>query len=206
MTRPSGPDAATSGRRAFLAGAAVAGGALLATGPGPRGRPAAAQVDADRSFLAFAAGVELVLVAAYEAVLELLPEDLVPVAEVHLGHHREHAEALAELAGGEAPDEADPAILAALAPAIEELTGAGSSLRFAKDLEERILATYVAAVATLQSADAIVLASSIVPVEAAHAVVLADLVEASLDETFPTGAFGPADPALGFSATVPPGP
>lgn len=160
----------------------------------------------DAPFLTFAAGVEQVLVAAYEAVIELLPEDLVPVAEVHLGHHRKHAAALAELAGDGTPGEPDPGTLAALAPAIEELSGAGGSLRFAKELEDRIVATYVAAMAGLETAEAVALVASIVPVEAAHAVALADLVEADLDATFPTGAFGAVDPALGFGAVAAPGP
>jgi len=168
--------------------------------------PASVAQAADRSFAASAAALEQVLVAAYEVVVGLLPDDLVPVAEVHLGHHRAHAEALAELAGDDRPGDPDPAVMAALAPVLEDLSGVGASLRLAKDLEERIVATYVAALATLESPEAIALAASIAPVESAHAVVLGDLVDLGLDAGFPTGAFEPTDPSLGLAATPGAGP
>lgn len=152
----------------------------------------------DGRFGAFAESVELALVAAYEAIIPLLSDELVPVAEICLGHHRQHARAMAELAGDVATGEPDPVLLEALAPQLAELAGSGSALRFAKDLEERVVATYVAAMGRLEQAEAFELTATITPVEASHAVMLAELVDGTTEDLFPTGAFEPADPLLGF--------
>ncbi|MFP5321122.1 MAG: ferritin-like domain-containing protein [Acidimicrobiia bacterium] len=152
----------------------------------------------DGRFAAFAESVELVLVAVYEAILPLLSDELVPMAEICLGHHRQHAQAMAELAGEAATGEPDPVLLEALTPQIAELSGSGSALRFAKDLEERMGATYVSALGRLEQPEAVTLAATIAPVEASHAVTLADLVDGTTEDLFPTGAFAPTDPLLGF--------
>lgn len=164
--------------------------------PPPALGSAAQQVD--RRFAAFAESVELVLVAAYDAILPLLSDELVPVAEICLGHHRQHAEALADLAGDAATGEPDPVLLEALTPQLAELGGPGSALRFAKDLEERMVATYVAALGRLEQPEVVALAATVAPVEASHAVMLAELFDGTSEDRFPTGAFEPTDPLLGF--------
>ena len=156
----------------------------------------------DAGVAAVAESIELALVAAYEAIIPILSRELVPVAETHLSHHREHADSFAEVAGDAATGEADAAVLAAITPALEQLAGSGISLRFVKDLEERAVATYVAALATVDDTPTIALLATIAPVEASHAVTLADLVDAGLDASFPTGAFEATDPALGFGPTA----
>lgn len=166
----------------------------------PTPRSLAQAPDADVA--ARAESIELVLVAAYEAVIAVLSEELVPVAETHLAHHRQHAEAFAEVAGDAATGEADPGLLAEITPALENLAGSGTSLRFLQDLEERVVATYVSAAGGVDDAPTITLLATITPVEASHAVALADLVDASLDASFPTGAFEPTDAALGFGPTA----
>lgn len=193
-------------RRAFLRRAAV-GGALAVVGPAtlPLGRflpLAGAQAGGDAGLAAFAESVELVAVRAYEAGVELLSDDLAPVLQTFIGHHQEHADAWAAVAGGAATGQPNALLLEALTPAIESFSTQNEVLRFARDLENQLSVTCGHLVGALQEADAITAAATIHPVESAHAAALSYELAEGADAWFPFGAVESADLALGIDPGV----
>jgi len=173
--------------------------AVLALPIAPLRRQAAAQSLDEGTFAAFAESVELALARAYRRVAELSGEGLLPLVDTHRLHHEEHAEAYAELAGGAATGRANPTLLEALAPGLDELSSQFEALTFARTLEDQVAATYAWAAARLERAEAAGVVCSILAVEATHATTLRSLLEEALDASFPGGAFEPADVAVGFA-------
>jgi rubrerythrin len=189
-------------RRSFLRRAGV-GVAVVAVGPVlvpvDRFLPAAgAQTGGDPALAAFAESVELVAVAAYEAGVELLSDDLVPVLQTFIGHHEEHAEIWAEVAGEAATGEPNAALLVALTPAIEAFDSQGDVLRFARDLENQLSVTCGYLLTVLQDADAVAAVATIHPVESSHAATLSYELAEGPAAWFPFGALESADVALGL--------
>lgn len=158
------------------------------------------------AFAAFAVGVELALVAAYDSLLDRVGDEVAPLLETYRAHHREHAEVLAELAGSSAPPGPDPALVEGLTPRIDQISGQTDALVLARELEDRMAATYAHALTRLEDADAAGEVASVLSVEAAHGAALATLLEEALDARFPDGAFETTDLTRGFDpAAVPPG-
>ena len=171
----------------------------------PLGRflpPAGAQARGDAGLAAFAESVELVAVRAYEAGVELLSDDLAPVLQTFIGHHQEHADAWAALAGGAATGQPNALLLEALTPAIESFSTQNEVLRFARDLENQLSVTCGHLVGALQEADAITAAATIHPVESAHAAALSYELGEGADAWFPFGAVESADLVLGIDPGV----
>lgn len=190
------------GRRAFLRKAAV-GGAAVAFGsalvpvqsllPG-----AGAQGLTDVDIAVFAESVELAAVAAYTAGAPLLSPEVLPVAELFLGHHQEHAAAFASLAGDAATGAPNAALVAALTPTIEGLSDEAGVLAFAKAVENQAVATYAFALTALTLPEAAAGTATILPVESAHAAALSLALGEGPDAWFPNGAFESADIADGI--------
>ena len=209
MRHPTGPTterAAPTPRRTFLR-RATSGALVVAIGPAlvPAGRflPAAgAQATGDAALAAFAESIELVAVAAYEAGAELLSDDLAPVLRTFAGHHAEHAEAWAELAGDRATGEPNPALLEALAPTIEGFGTQNEVLRFARDLENQLSVTCGHLLSVLEDAGAATAAATILPVEASHAAALSYELQEGLDAAFPFGPVESADLLFGLDPAV----
>jgi len=158
------------------------------------------------AFAGFAAGVELAVVAAYDSLLDRVGDEVAPLLETYRAHHREHAELLAELAGDSAPQDPDPAVVGSLAPRIADLSGQADSLVLARELEDRMAATYAHALTRLEDRGAAGEVATVLAAEAAHAATLGDVLEEGLDAGFPDGAFQTTDLTRGFDpAAVPPG-
>lgn len=185
------PALASIGRRSFLS-------RFAPTAPGQQ-----LAVDA---FAGFAAGVELALVAAYDSLLDRVGEEVGPLLETYRAHHREHAELLVQTAGSSAPRDPDAAITASLTPRIADLSGQAAALVLARELEDRMAATYAHALTRLEDRDAAGAVASVLAVEAGHGAALGALLEDGLDARFPDGAFETTDLTRGFDpAAVPPG-
>ncbi len=192
-----------AGRRAFLKKAAI-GGAAITVGsalvpihsllPG-----AGAQELDDTTIAVFAESVELAAVEAYKAGAPLLSAEILPVAELFLSHHEEHAGAFAALAGDAATGEPNAALLEALMPTISGLSDEAGVLAFAKDVENQAAATYAFALTALQSVEAAQGTATILPVETAHAAALSLALGEGPDMWFPNGAFESADIAQGIN-------
>lgn len=200
------PACAFRGRRTFLrrataAGAAVAVGPVLV--PARRFLPAAAaQASPDAGLAAFAESVELVAVAAYEIGLELLSEDLAPLLQTFSGHHEGHAAAYATVAGDAATGQPNAALLEALTPAIEAFDSQNDVLRFARDLENQLSATWGHLLTVVEDRDAATTTATILPVEASHAATLSYELQEGPAAWFPFGALESADLAVGIDPAV----
>lgn len=205
MPAPHRP-AATSSRRSFLAlgaaGAAAATAApLLLPVEGLLPRAAAQQLDG-AGFAAFAESVELAVVEAYGRIVELLSSDLAAVAQGFADHHREHADAFADLAGDDATGQANARLLEALAPRLEDLGTQNAALVLAKETENQVVATYAWALGQLADDAAASLVATILPAESAHAATLGDVLGEGIAGAFPFGAFESADIANGLDPGV----
>lgn len=195
-----------AGRRSFLkrvaaGGAALSFGSALVPVSGLLSAAGAQRFD-DAAIAAFAESVELSLVAAYEAGVPFLSSELTPVAETFMGHHREHAEVFAELAGDEASGQPNTALMGALAPGIDSLAGTNDVLLFAKTLENQAVATYGYTLTAIEGTEVVTATASILPIESAHAAALSFALGEGPDAWFPFGAFESPDIANGLDPAV----
>jgi hypothetical protein len=216
-------------RRRFVrnAGLAGVGGALLTTMGGSLlpsfgglAGVAGAQGLTDTVIAGYAQSVELAAVAAYTAAAPALKGDPLAVATLFLGHHQQHADAFGKVAGDDARPEANPKLVAAVTPTLETVAAgvadgkAGSEaltaavLEFARVLENQAAYTYAAALTALSDPAYAAATSTILPIEAQHATVLAIALGKGTDDMFPTGAFEAAtfgdgtDPKAGLDPAV----
>ncbi len=200
-------DAARGSRRSFIkkTGIAGVGGTLLATGGGlfvPKlaGVAGAQGGLTDTQIAGYAQSVELAAVAAYTAAAPALEGDVLAVASLFLSHHQDHADAFGAVAGDDARPEPNAALVEAVTPTLttvgdavaagetgDELTAA--VLQFAKVLENQAAYTYAAALTLLTDPAYAAATSTILPIEAQHATVLALALGEGPDQWFPTGAF-----------------
>jgi hypothetical protein len=170
-----------AGRRRFLVGTAVGGVAFAAvagglTLPGFAGTAHAQAAPSAADLALFAASVELVAVAAYDTAAKsglVKTKAVGDAAVLFMGHHKEHANAFARVAGKQPGDiKPNPKLLADVQKAAGGLKSEKDVLTFAMGLENEASATYLFALGVLSDTAAIGLMSSVLPVESGHAVVL----------------------------------
>jgi hypothetical protein len=212
-------------RRSFVkkAGLAGVGGSLLTIGGGlvpftKLAGLAAAQDGGltDTVIAGYAQSVELAAVAAYTAAAPALKGDPLAVAQLFLSHHQDHADAFGAVAGDDARPEPNEKLVAAVTPtltAVSDAVKAGTDvttdvLKFAMTVENQAAYTYAAALTLLNDPAYAAATSTILPIEAQHATVIALALGEGPDEWFPTGAFESAalgdgtDPKAGFDPAV----
>jgi hypothetical protein len=167
-------------RRRFLVGATVGGAALAVTAstiqlPGFRG-VAGAQTPSAKDLAIYAASVELVAVKAYDVAAKsglVTTKAVGDAALAFMGHHKEHANAFARIAGKQPTEiKENPKLLAEVVALTGGLKSEKDVLKLAFDLENEAAATYLFALGVLEDMPAIGLMSSVLPIETAHAVVL----------------------------------
>jgi len=163
---------------------------------------AGAQGSGDEDLAAFAESIERFVVDVYEVGIDLVSEELAPLLQTFRGHHQEHADAWAELAGSAATGEANAVLLEALTPAIEGLSTQNEVLRFVRDLENQLSVTCGHLLTRLDDAAGVATTASILPIEASHAAELGYELQEGLDAWFPHGSYEVADIALGFDPNV----
>lgn len=151
----------------------------------------------DETIVRFAASVELAAVAAYELGIEgrRLNSAATQSARVFAGHHADHAEALRCLVG-DAPGDPNAALVAALAPQIQGAANETEVVAVFRSIEAGAAATYFAALGELATPAVAGAASTILPVEAQHEVVWAQVLGEPITEYVPAfqqaeGAFTP---------------
>jgi hypothetical protein len=149
----------------------------------------------DLTIAVFAEQVELAAVAAYEAAAGtgLLDPTATEVGTLFASHHGDHAGAFASFAGDDATGIPNQAILDAFAPMIEAAADQAALLDIAFQLEQGAASTYHFALGVL-GADAAAAVSTILPIEAQHAVVLGQFLQKPIDEWMPP--FETSDTAL----------
>ncbi len=201
LHRGEGRRVMAASRRRFLQGAGL-GGLALSIGPAllPVSRlwsPAFAQESGDAGIAAFAESVELAAVEAYMAAAasgKVTTPAVGEAATTFAGHHQEHAAAFGGAAGDAATGEPNPGLLEEVGGQLEGAADEPAVLEIAFSLENAAAATYLFALGALESAEALQLTASILPVESQHAVVLGSVLEKQPTEYVPS--FETQDAAL----------
>jgi len=139
----------------------------------------AADLD-DATIAAFAASIEYTAVAAYKAAAasgKVTTPAVAAAATMFAGHHKEHGDSFQAASGGKiAKDATNPKLLDALSGQLSRAADEKAVVKIAYDTENAAAATYLFALGALHSADALKLTASILPIESAHAVVLAGVL------------------------------
>ncbi len=172
-----------------------------------RARRSAAGLD-DQTIAGYAQSVELAAVAAYTAAAPVLSAGTLPVAQLFMKHHQQHADAFGAVAGSKAVTAPNKTLIAAVTPLLQKITDEMGALEFAFVLEGQAAYTYAAALTLLQDPAYAAATATILPIEAQHQVVLGLALGKDVTAVFPTGAFESAslgdgtDPLKGLDPAV----
>ena len=175
-------------RRGFLTGAGLAlgsaSGVFLAACGGGDGAGAGGEQERDIAILDHALALELTAIAAYRRAAEPLGGEALEAFEAFLIQEQEHADALTKAIkqlGGTAS--ADRARLD-----YPDLGSRRQALAFAADLENVLIAAYLAAVQRLSASNLRAIAGEIASVEAGHlAVISGELGRPQAPDAFVSG-------------------
>ena len=114
-----------------------------------RSRRSAAGLD-DQTIAGYAQSVELAAVAAYTAAAPVLSAGTLPVAQLFMTHHQQHADAFGAVAGSKAVTAPNKSLIDAVTPALQAIKDEMGALEFAFMLENQAAYTYAAALTLLQ--------------------------------------------------------
>jgi hypothetical protein len=162
----------------------------------------------DQTIAAYAQSVELAAVAAYTAAAPVLSSGTLPVAQLFMTHHQQHADAFGAVAGAKAVSAPNRTLIAAVSPTLQAIKDEMGALEFAFTLEGQAAYTYAAALTLLQDPAYAAATATILPIEAQHQVVLGLALGKDVTAVFPTGAFESAslgdgtDPLKGLDPAV----
>lgn len=186
-------------RRAFLGGSLAIGGAAAAVFGPLAGAAAAADATtttaapkppqaADLPLLAFAQSLELAAVQVYAAAAATgkLAPGVVTVATTFARHHREHAQAIAGLAGKAATGVANPKLVKEYGDKVTAAKSQDDILTIAYQLETAAASTYAYALSAILGTNPAATIASIQPIEARHAVVLGQALGRPLIDLAPS--------------------
>lgn len=184
-------ETARASRRRLGAGTALFGAALatplLIGGVAHASTPKAATDD--MAIAGFAQSVELAAVAAYAMAAPLLSPATLPVAQLFMSHHQQHADAFGAVASDKKATGPNQKLVTALTPTLTGLKDEKGALEFAFVLEGQAAYTYAGALTVLQDPAYAAATSTILPIEAQHQVVLGLALGKPVTDVFPTGAF-----------------
>lgn len=172
-----------------------------------RSRRSASGLD-DQTIAGYAQSVELAAVAAYTAAAPVLSAGTLPVAQLFMMHHQQHADAFGAVAGAKAVSVPNKTLIAAVTPTLQAIKDEMGALEFAFTLEGQAAYTYAAALTLLQDPAYAAATATILPIEAQHQVVLGLALGKDVTAVFPTGAFESAslgdgaDPLKGLDPAV----
>jgi hypothetical protein len=124
-------DAARTARhRASLAVPAAIGGAALVALPFLSSRVSAQGLD-DQTIAGYAQGIELAAVEAYKAAAPVLTAGTLPVAQLFMSHHQQHADAFGAVAGTKKASGPNQKLVTALGPTLAGIKDEMAALNFA---------------------------------------------------------------------------
>jgi rubrerythrin len=181
-------DAVRTARRSSLAVPAAIGGAALVALPFMSSRASAQGLD-DQTIAGYAQGIELAAVEAYKAAAPVLSSGTLPVAQLFMSHHQQHADAFGAVAGAKKASGPNQKLVTALGPTLQGIKDEMAALEFAFTLEGQAAYTYAAALTLLQDPAYAAATATILPIEAQHQVVLGLALGKPVTDVFPTGAF-----------------
>ena len=171
----SSPLLVVARRRSFLTGAATLSGAAIALLAGNEALSAGkGGVEADANILNTALAAEQEAIAAYQLGAEsgLLKKPTLDLAVQFQGHHKAHADLLAETVQKLGGKPAEAKAVAAYKFPVEKLKSQADVLRFAAGLERGAVSAYLGAVPVLDDRELSKAAASILGDEAMHWAVL----------------------------------
>ena len=99
-----------------------------------RSKRSASRLD-DQSIAGYAQSVELAAVAAYSAAAPVLSAGTLPVAQLFMKHHQQHADAFGAVAGSKAVTAPNKTLIAAVTPTLQAIKDEMGALEFAFMLE-----------------------------------------------------------------------
>ena len=157
---------------------------------------------ADALVAGFLQSIALAVVDAYDKVAPLLSDTTRPTAVTFQNHHREHAAALAALAGTAAATHPNQALTLVLTARFQGVADERGALSFASALENQVTATYAFTLNTLTSPDVIRLVATILAVVSGQAGVLGASAGLTTTTLFPNGALVGATVGDGSDLTL----
>jgi len=172
-----------------------------------RSRRSSSGID-DQAIAGYAQSVELAAVAAYTAAAPVLSAGTLPVAQLFMTHHQQHADAFGAVAGPKAATGPNKTLVTAVTPLLQAIKDENGALEFAFTLEGQAAYTYAAALTLLQDPAYAAATATILPIEAQHQVVLGLALGKDVTAVFPTAAFESAslgdgtDPLKGLDPAV----
>ncbi len=126
---------------------------------------------------AFAESVELAGTSFYAALRpRLVRPAAVTAATPFARHHQDHANALGPAAGADRVGKANAPLLLTLTEQLGQAKSENEAIRVAYDFENSMASTYLFIIDSIEDIGQLRLASSILPIEAQHAVVLGSLL------------------------------
>lgn len=140
----------------------------------------------DMVALAFTQSIELAVAKGYELAIPKLGAEMLPVATAFGGHHQQHGQAMAGLAGKLATNTANQSLLAEFEPLFADAPDEAATLKILFTMENAAASSYTAMLGQLTGTNGSQLVASILPIEARHAVVLGQAVDLGLDELSPS--------------------
>jgi hypothetical protein len=160
--------------------------------------PAPSSFDTD--YAAFAASIELAMVALYNDTLLKLTGENVATAARFRDHHQDHADAYATLAAGKAKGAPNATLLYMKASAVPSLADEPSTLSFLVALENQMAETYAYGLTLLTTPDVYRRVVTTLPVESQHAAVLGTILQLPPKDLFITESFENASVGDGTDA------
>lgn len=142
----------------------------------------------DAGLAAFLQSLALAAADAYDKVAPFLSDTSTPTATLFGSHHRDHAAALAKLAGASAAKAPNQALTLVLTARLQTVVDERSAFALAFDLENQLAATYGFTLTTLTSTDVIHLVATILTVVAGHAALAGSGAGIATSTLFPNGA------------------
>ena len=150
-------------------------------------KPPAVPQSSDLIFLAFAQSFELAAVQAYTLALagSSVSKNTADVLLTFQNHHRQHAQAVAGIAGKAATGIPNQALLTVYSPLFQAATTENQVLQATFRLETAAASTYLSGLAQLIGTNGAGLVASILPIEARHAEVFGESLGQNFDDFVP---------------------
>jgi hypothetical protein len=170
----SGGSGAGSGTSTTAAGASTSVAPTTSAAPTTTTTlPPSKPLPADIAVLSYANSVELALVAIYDQALASgrVGADNAKIVTRFQAHHRDHAQSFAGMGGKAITNIANQSLVSAFTARVQAASSEQAVLQVLADLETAAASSYTAALANIVATDPAYLVSSILPIEARHAVV-----------------------------------
>jgi hypothetical protein len=142
----------------------------------------------DTALAGFLQSIALAVADAYDKVAPLLSDTTKPIAATFQNHHKEHAVALAALAGTAAATVPNQALMLVLATRLEGVADERGALTFAFGLEHQVTETYAFTLTTVTSPVVTRLVATILPVVSGHTGILGSSAGLTITALFSAGA------------------